>query len=122
MINEVAISQYAADRGVLSPALRENFGVRVLIAHTWETWNALVPRAGRTGGAPAAPTQKGRGYVVIKGKATETQLLLIDEEMAAHLVRGSEAASDRPRQSRRQERRQARRAMQATAAATGRTL
>ena len=52
-INELAISQYAADRGVLSPALRENFGVRILIAHSWETWNALVPRAGRSGGAPA---------------------------------------------------------------------
>jgi hypothetical protein len=121
-INEVAISQYAADRGVLSPALRENFGVRILIAHTWETWNALVPRAGRAGGAPAAPTAKGRGYVVVKGKATETQLLLIDEEMAAHLVRGRESQQERPRVSRRQDRRRARRATAATARATGRTL
>lgn len=117
----LAISQYA-DRNVLKPAVRENFGVRILIQHSWEAWNMLVPRASRAGGAPPAPTAKGRGYVVVNGKARETQLLFLEEEMAASLVRNADAANPRPRQSTRQQRRQAKRQTRAAARATGRTI
>lgn len=118
-VHMVAVSQYA-DAKTLKTAWRENFGVRILIQHSWEAWNMLVPRAGRAGGAPAAPTQKGRGYVVLNGKARETQLMYMDEELSASLVR--EFAPPIASTPRRKERRQARDAIAATGRATGRTL
>lgn len=118
-VHMVAVSQYA-DAKTLKTAWRENFGVRILIQHSWEAWNMLVPRAGRAGGAPAAPTQKGRGYVVVNGKARETQLTFLDEEMAASLVR--EYAPPVQTTSRRKIKRQERQSIAATNRATGRDL
>lgn len=115
----VAVSQYA-DAKTLKTAWRENFGVRILIQHSWEAWNMLVPRAGRAGGAPAAPTQKGRGYVVVNGKARETQLTYMEEELCASLVRTM--APPLETTSRRKVRRQERQSIAATNRATGRTL
>jgi hypothetical protein len=118
-VHMLAIAQYA-DRKTLKTSWRENFGVRVLIQHSWEAWNMLVPRAGRSGGAPAAPTAKGRGYVVVAGHARQTQLTFMDEEFCAEIVR--QMAPTPERITRRAERRQARQAVSATTRATGRDL
>lgn len=118
-VHMCAIAQYA-DRNTIKTAWRENFGVRILIQHSWEAWNMLVPRAGRAGGAPAAPTQKGRGYVVLNGKARETQLVYMEEELCAQLVR--DLAPPPQTTTRRKLRRQARDAVDATARASGRSL
>jgi hypothetical protein len=120
-IHMLAIAQYA-DRNTLKTAWRENFGVRILIQHSWEAWNMLVPRAGRSGGAPAAPTAKGRGYVVVKGRAVESQLMFLPEELSAQLVRDADAARERVGLTRRQDRRRARQAVAATQRSTGREV
>jgi hypothetical protein len=122
----LAISQYA-DRTVLKPAIRENFGIRILIQHSWDAWNMLVPRASQSGGAPAAPTAVGRGYVVMKGKPRQTQFLFLEEEFSADVVRRAHdarvALGESPkRESRRKLRRQERDAIAATARASGRNL
>lgn len=122
-VNMIGIAQYAADRKVLRPAIRENFGTRVLIRHTWESWNALVPRASRSGGSPAAPTAVGRGYVVKGGRPVQSQLLYLDEELSAELVRHAYAARERAgliaTPSKRQVRRYQREAIAATQRQTG---
>lgn len=121
----LAIAQYA-DRTVLKPSIRENFGVRILIQHSWEAWNMLVPRASSRTGAPAAPTAVGRGYVVKGGRPVETQLMFLGEELSAQLVRDTYAARERaglvPTTTKRKERKQERRMIAATARATGRSV
>lgn len=120
-ISVVAVSQYA--KAVMRPAILENFGTRVLIRHSWETWNGLVPRASSSGGAPPAPTHVGRGYVVVGGRPTQLQILFIPEEVGASLVRDAYDARvraglvDAPRK--RDVRRFERAAVAATARATG---
>lgn len=86
----VAITQGA--KAVLRPAILTNFGTRVLIAHDWESWAALVPRSSSSGGQPPAPKEVGRGYSVVKGHPTQVQLLFLGEEECAELVRHAYAA------------------------------
>jgi hypothetical protein len=124
-VHVLAIAQYA-DRNTIKTSIRENFGIRILIQHSWEAWNMLVPRASRSGGAPASPTAVGRGYAVVKGKPRETQFLYLGEELCAELVRNAYDARERaglaPRWDRRDERRNRRRAIAATQRATGREV
>lgn len=121
-VHVVAVAQYA-DRTVLRTALRENFGIRILIQHSWEAWNMLVPRASQAGGAPAAPTQAGRGYVVTKGKPQKIQLLFVNEELAAQLARDAYEARERaglvPKYTRRELKRNARNGQRALASSRG---
>lgn len=89
----VAVSQYA--KGVMRLAILENFGTRILIRHSWESWNGLVPRASSSGGAPPAPRAIGRGYVVTGGHPTQLQIVYLEEELCAQLVRDAHAARER---------------------------
>lgn len=118
-INVLAIMQ-SPDRKIMRTAILENFGIRILLAHSWETWASLIPRASSRGGQPPTPTAKGRGYVAINGKPRETQLLFMDEELCAELCRSMAPAPERI--SRRENKRRARAAMNATARATGHTV
>lgn len=118
-INVLAIMQ-SVDRKIMRTAILENFGVRILIAHSWEAWASLVPRASSRGGQAPTPTASGRGYVVIKGKPRETQLLFMDEELCAELCRSMAPAPEAT--SRRKLRRQERQAVAATQRATGRNV
>lgn len=122
-ISVVAVSQYA--KAVMRPAILENFGTRILIRHSWETWAGLVPRSSNRGGQPAAPTEKGRGYVVTGGSPAQLQLgPFLTEEESAQLVRDAYAAREASglverTPSKRELRRYERRAIGATARATG---
>jgi nucleotide-binding universal stress UspA family protein len=118
-VNVLAIMQ-SPDRKIMRTAILENFGVRVLIAHSWETWSSLVPRASSRGGQPPTPTAMGRGYVVVKGKPREAQLLFMEEELCAELCRTMAPTPEAT--SRRKLRRQERQAVAATQRATGRAV
>lgn len=118
-VHVLAVAQYA-DRKAIKTSVRENMDCRILIQHSWEAWSMLVPRSSSRGGQPASPTQKGRGYVVTAGRPRETQLLFIEEELCAALVR--QARPDNPRISRREDRRQRRAAIEATERHTGRAI
>lgn len=122
----VAIGQ-RVDATVMKVAVRENFGVRILIRHSWETWSLLVPKTSSRGGQPAAPQEAGRGHVVYGGRPLQTQLMYLSEETAAALVRDAHDARERagliePPLSRREDRKRARAAVAATQRATGRMM
>lgn len=118
-IHVLAVAQYA-DRKAIKTSVRENMDCRILIQHSWEAWAMLVPRSSSRGGQPPSPTQRGRGYVVTGGRPRETQLIYMEEELCAQLVR--ELSPRREPRSRRELRRQERQAIEATERHTGRTL
>lgn len=120
-ISMVAVTQGA--KAVLRPSVLTNFGTRLLIAHDWESWSALVPRSSSSGGQPASPTAVGRGYSVVKGRPSQVQFLFIEEEACAEMVRHAYAARVRAglvsSPSKRQVRKYERQAVAATQRATG---
>ncbi len=71
------------DFRILSQALVENFGVRVMVDYTKNTW---VKLAWDVGLPIAAPQGKGRAMVVHGGKARETQIVYLTEAEARSMA------------------------------------
>jgi hypothetical protein len=78
---------------VLPAEWLESFGYRVLLQHTYRSWNLLVDNA--SGPCPQRPRQKGRGYVVMGDRRVQTQLLYLTEPECAQLVRDAYEARER---------------------------
>lgn len=90
----VAFAQLASWRSGLTADLLENFGTKVLVGYSERAWTWLASECGRY---RVAPSEIGRGMVVHKGKARETQLTYLPEEEAASTVLGSVLAQRRAR-------------------------
>lgn len=85
-VHVVAIAQLATATAMGGPAIRENFGYRILARYTKQAWSMLAYDCGRP---QPAPKEKGRWRLCNSGIARELQALCLDEEQCAALVRAA---------------------------------
>ncbi len=91
----VAFAQLASYRSGLSADLIENFGTKALIGASQKAWKWLVPECGQFRSTPEVP---GRGLVCRGNRATETQLVWVDETSAQEHVLAALPAQRRARE------------------------
>lgn len=91
----IGFAQLASYRSGLSQDMLENFGTKIMIDYSPQAWRYLASECGphRT-----APPEVGRGMVCQRGRAVETQLLWVTEEVAGPAVTSSLPAQRRARE------------------------
>ena len=94
-IHVIAFAQLASYRSGLSADLIENFGTKILIGYSDKAWKWLASDCGRY---RVAPSEVGRGMVCRSGKASECQLVWMDEESATEAVLSAVPAKRRARE------------------------
>lgn len=94
-IHLVSFAQMASYRATGGAEVVENYGTKILVGHSPQTWRWLAQDCGKF---MTAPEEKGRGVVCQGGKARETQLLWLPEEDAPSIVLGSIPAQRRARE------------------------
>jgi hypothetical protein len=82
----VGFAQLASYRSGMTQDLLENFGTRVLMNYSDKAWKWLAADCGRY---RVAPAETGRGMVCYAGRATETQLVWVEESDATARVLAS---------------------------------
>lgn len=88
-IHLVSFAQMATWKASGGAEIIENYGTRILIGHSATTWRYLASDCGRL---VTAPEETGRGIIVQRGKAIESQLLWVPEQTARDRVLDSPAA------------------------------
>jgi hypothetical protein len=88
-IHLISFAQMATWKASGGAEIVENYGTRILIGHSVTTWRYLAADCGKP---VTAPEENGRGIVVQRGKAVETQLLWVPEQEATATVLASPAA------------------------------
>lgn len=91
----VAFAQLASYRSGLTADLIENFGTKILVGASTKAWKWLVPECGSY---RSTAEVRGRGLVCRGNRATETQLLWIDEQSAREHVLAALPAQRRARE------------------------
>jgi hypothetical protein len=91
----IGFAQLASYRSGLTADLIENFGTKVLIGASQKAWKWLVPECGQH---RSAPEVDGRGFVCHGNRASEAQLLWVEESDAAERVLSSLPAQRRARE------------------------
>lgn len=90
----VGFAQLASYRSGMTQDLLENFGTRVLMNYSDKAWKWLAADCGTY---RVAPAEVGRGMVCRAGRATETQLVWVDEPTASARVLTAAPAQRRAR-------------------------
>jgi hypothetical protein len=83
LMHMVGFAQLASYRSGMTQDLLENFGVRVLMDYSDKAWKWLAADCGRY---RVAPPEVGRAMVCLRGRATETQLIWVEESEATSQV------------------------------------
>lgn len=91
----VSFAQMATYRASGGAEIVENYGTRILIGHSPQTWRWLASDCGKP---MTAPEEEGRGIVCHGGKARECQLLWVPEEEAVPYVTAAVPAQKRARE------------------------
>lgn len=94
-VHLVSFAQMATWKASGGAEIIENYGTRILIGHSATTWRYLASDCGKL---ITAPEETGRGIVVQRGRAIESQLLWVPEESARNTVLASPEAQRRARQ------------------------
>lgn len=94
-VNLVSFAQMATYRDSGGSVVIENYDTRILVGYSPKTWQYLARDCGR---AVTAPAEVGRGMVVQRGKARETQLLWLPEGDAEECVLSAPLAQRRARE------------------------
>lgn len=85
-VHLVSFAQMASYRATGGAEIVENYGTKILIGHSPQTWRWLAQDCGK---AMVAPEEKGRGIICQSGKARESQLLWLPETDAQSIVLGA---------------------------------
>lgn len=85
-IRLVVFAQLGTYRAMGGSEIVENFAYRILVGYSPQAWKWLAADCGRP---RTAPEEKGRGILAAGGKATEVQLVLLEEVDATALVLAS---------------------------------